>query len=43
MSKKKKKPQSAQKPIPETYPEFDSDLAEENLENDIPNADLKNI
>lgn len=38
-NKKKKK----EKPIPEAYPEIDTDLARDNLENDIPDADLQDI
>ena len=37
--KKKKK----EKPIPEVYPEIDTDLARDNIENDIPYADLQDI
>lgn len=43
MSKKKKKPQSVEKPIPNVYPEIDTDLARDNLENDIPDADLQDL
>jgi len=30
-----------EKPIPNVYPEIDTDLARDNLENDIPAADLE--
>lgn len=40
MSDKKKK---KEKPIPEVYPEIDTDLARDNLENDILYADLQDI
>lgn len=43
MSKKKKKSVSIEKPIPNVYPELDTDLARDNLENDIPDADLQDI
>lgn len=29
-----------EKPIPDVYPETDNDLARDNMENDIPQADL---
>lgn len=29
-----------EKPIPDVYPAIDNDLARDNLENDIPEADL---
>lgn len=38
-SKKKNK----EKPIPKVYPEIDTDLARDNLENDIPDADLQDL
>lgn len=38
MKDKKKK-----KPIPKVYPEIDNDLARDNIENDIPDADLQDI
>lgn len=31
------------KPISKAYPEIDTDLARDNLENDIPDADLQDI
>ena len=31
------------KPIPDVYPEIDNDLARDNMENDIPNADLQDL
>ncbi len=38
------KPHSADKPIPDDiYPEIDTDLARDNLENDIPEADLQDL
>lgn len=40
---KKKKEKETEKPIPEVYPEIDTDLARDNLENDIPYADLQDI
>lgn len=43
MSKKKKKSQSIENPIPTVYPEIDTDLARDNLENDIPDADLQDL
>ena len=39
MNDKKKK----DKPISKAYPEIDTDLARDNLENDIPDADLQDI
>lgn len=30
-------------PIPDVYPELDTDLARDNLENDIPAADLQDL
>lgn len=33
-------PESLDKPIPNVYPEIDTDLARDNLENDIPECDL---
>ncbi|MEA4953926.1 MAG: hypothetical protein VB096_00200 [Pseudoflavonifractor sp.] len=32
-----------EKPISNNYPEIDNDLARDNLENDIPAADLEDI
>lgn len=32
-----------EKPISNSYPEIDNDLARDNLENDIPAADLEDI
>lgn len=33
----------AEHPIPDVYPELDTDLARDNLENDIPAADLQDL
>ncbi|MGM9618931.1 MAG: hypothetical protein ACI3W8_03755 [Oscillospiraceae bacterium] len=38
-----KKPGKNEKPIPEVYPVIDNDLARDNLENDIPAADLEDL
>ena len=46
MKKKPKeapKNQQTDKPIPDVYPELDNDLARDNLENDIPAADLEDL
>jgi len=51
MRKREKKiPQSekvyrvaAEKPISEVYPTIDNDLARDNLENDLPEADLQDL
>ena len=43
MSKKKKESRSVEKPIAKVYPEIDTDLARDNLENDIPDADLQDL
>mgnify|MGYP004660139709 FL=1 len=32
-----------EKPISDAYPEIDNDLARDNLENDIPAADLEDL
>lgn len=32
-----------EKPISEVYPVIDSDLARDNIENDIPDADLQDL
>lgn len=32
-----------EKPIPDVYPMIDTDLARDNLENDIPAADLQDL
>lgn len=32
-----------EKPISDAYPEIDNDLAQDNLENDIPAADLEDL
>lgn len=32
-----------EKPIPDVYPALDTDLARDNLENDIPAADLEDL
>ncbi len=37
------RPHSKEKPISHAYPEIDTDLARDNLENDIPAADLQDI
>ncbi len=37
------KPHSADKPISSAYPEIDTDLARDNIENDIPEADLQDL
>lgn len=34
-------PHTHEKPIPKVYKEIDADLARDNLENDIPEADLQ--
>jgi len=36
-------PFSAEKPIPDVYSAIDSDLARDNIENDIPAADLEDL
>lgn len=36
-------PHTQEKPIPKVYKEIDSDLARDNLENDIPDADLQDL
>ena len=36
-------PHTHEKPIPEVYKEIDTDLARDNLENDIPDADLQDL
>ncbi len=51
MAKRKKKPSqsekvyrvTAEKPISEVYPTIDNDLARDNLENDLPAADLQDL
>lgn len=44
MNKKKSKPASDEKPIPPgVYPIIDNDLARDNIENDIPAADLEDL
>ena len=40
MTKKKNK---KEKPVPRVCPEIDTDLARDNPENDIPDADLQDI
>lgn len=41
---KNKKKSSADKPIPEKiYPVLDNDLARDNVQNDIPKADLQDL
>lgn len=37
------KPFAEEKPIPEAYPAIDTDLARDNLENDITAADLQDL
>ncbi len=37
------KPHSTDKPISSVYPEIDTDLARDNIENDIPEADLQDL
>lgn len=32
-----------EKPISKVYPEIDTDLARDNIENDIPDADLQDL
>lgn len=41
--KPKKKPGKREKPISEVYPVIDTDLARDNIENDIPAADLEDL
>lgn len=41
--KSKGKPDQEEAPIPEIYPAIDNDLARDNLENDIPAADLTDL
>lgn len=36
-------PFSVDKPISPVYPEIDTDLARDNIENDIPEADLQDL
>ena len=36
-------PHTQEKPIPEVYKEIDTDLARDNLENDIPDADFQDL
>ncbi len=36
-------PFSEEKPIPSVYPAIDNDLARDNIENDIPAADLQDL
>lgn len=36
-------PGRREKPIPSVYPVIDNDLARDNLENDIPAADLEDL
>lgn len=44
MDKSKKTQQlSGDKPISPVYPEIDTDLARDNIENDIPEADLQDL
>lgn len=43
MPKKKKKTVVDGAPIPIVYPDFGTDLAQDNLENDIPDADLQDL
>ena len=37
------RPHSSEKPVSRAYTEIDTDLARDNLENDIPAADLQDI
>lgn len=37
------RPIRKEKPIPESYPVIDNDLARDNMENDIPAADLEDL
>lgn len=37
------KARKAEKPIPSVYPVLDNDLARDNIENDIPAADLEDL
>ena len=39
----KKKLRREEKPISRVYPVFDNDLARDNLENDLPAADLEDL
>ena len=44
MDDKKRKPDKLERPIPpKIYPVVDNDLARDNIENDIPAADLKDL
>lgn len=38
-----RKPDKTEKPIPDVYAVIDSDLARDNLENDLPAADLQDL
>ena len=38
-----KKPYQEEKPIPNVYPVIDTDLARDNIENNIPAADLEDL
>lgn len=38
-----KKPGIEDKPVPDVYPVTDNDLAHDNIENDIPAADLEDL
>lgn len=38
-----KRPRKEEKPIPDVYPVIDNDLARDNVENDIPAADLEDL
>ena len=38
-----KKPKKKETPIPKVYPVLDNDLARDNIENDIPAADLQDM
>lgn len=37
------RPDEAEKPISDAYPVIDTDLARDNLENDLPAADLEDL
>ena len=41
--KPKPKEDKTEKPVPEVYPVIDTDLARDNLENDIPAIDLDGL
>lgn len=44
MEKKNRRPDASEAPIPAgIYPELDNDLARDNIENDLPVADLSEL